>query len=380
MPFVSASLVLRMIRSEIHHDRSPFSFGSMQPITIVKRFLNRTTPSIPLPEDIGDEPTTVACQTSAPLQFQEEPRSSLKKNVPLHHEEALQPPSFKPRSKLPRLHYGGLQIPELHCFASSLTTSDTAHPQKADVFFKPTATSLASPATFRKAAISLQSTANEDESDAERARSFLREVFYEIRFSSKLYCEIHNSQFIDQHIDRIADSPGTGGLLMYVQVWNHWARWCQCHSIPPAEAPLSLVLDYLHASDHLKRKQDSKPSRTRMMTHIKALRWVALKLDLPVFGALQSQTVSDFLRSQTRIPFERSEATPIPLAVLADWEQRILSDDSSLPEISETYYEPNLNPSVSKATYFVEFLGEQRHQYQDSHGEFAVSELSLVLR
>ena len=169
MPFVSASLVLRIFRSEIHHDRSPFSFGSMQPITIVKRFLNRTTPSIPLPEDIGDEPasileswllipqsnedpdvpptssTTVACQTSAPLQFQEEPRSSLKKNVPLHQEEALQPPSFKPRSKLPRLHYGGVQIPELHCFASSLTTSDTAHPQKADIFFKPTATSLASP-------------------------------------------------------------------------------------------------------------------------------------------------------------------------------------------------------------------------------------------
>ena len=48
---------------------------------------------------------------------------------------------------------------------------------------------------------------------------------------------------------------------------------------------------------------------------------------LPVFGALQSQTVSDFLKSQTRIPFERSEATPIPLAVLAAWERRILSDD-----------------------------------------------------
>ena len=49
-----------------------------------------------------------------------------------------------------------------------------------------------------------------------------------------------------------------------------------------------------------------------MMTHIKALRWVALKLDLPVFVALQSQTVSDLLlKSQTRIPFERSEATRI---------------------------------------------------------------------
>ncbi len=50
------------------------------------------------------------------------------------------------------------------------------------------------------------------------------------------------------------------------------------------------------------------------MTHIKALRWIALKLDLPLVTALQSQ-----------IPFERSEASPIPLAVLAAWELRILS-------------------------------------------------------
>ena len=211
----------------------------------------------------------------------------------------------------------------------SLTTVHTADPPKADTSLRPTAKSLPSPATFRKAVTSLQSTANKDESDAERARFYLRKIFYDIGFSSKLYCEIHNSECIDQHIDRIADSLGTGGL----QVWNHWACWCQCHSYPAAEAPLSMVLDYLHASNHLKRKKDSKPSRNRMMTHIKALRWVALKLDLPVFVALQSQTVSDFLKSQTRIPVERSEATPIPLAVLAAWEQRILSDDSSLPEI-----------------------------------------------
>ena len=76
-----------------------------------------------------------------------------------------------------------------------------------------------------------------------------------------------------------------------------------------------------------------KPSRARMMTHIKALRWMAVKFDLPLHTALQSQTVSDFLKSQTRIPFERSEATPIPLAVLAAWELRILSEHSSLLEV-----------------------------------------------
>ena len=350
--FLCASRSVRIFFfSDVHHDRSSFLLGSMQPITIVKRFLNRTTPSIPLPEDIDDDPAhseswllisqsnddpeafptssaTVACQTSALPQLYEKPRSNLEKTRPLHRAEALQPPSFKPKSKLPRLQYGGLQAPEPHCFASSLTTVHTADPPKAETFLRPTAKSLPSPATFRKAVTSLQSTANKDESDAERARSFLHDIFYEIGFSSKLFCEIHNSAFIDQHIDCIADSLG-----MYVQVWNHWACWCQCHSYPLAEAPLSLVLDYLHAWDHLKRKKDSKPSRTRMMTHIKALRWVALKLDLPVFVALQSQTVSDFLKSQTRIPFERSEATPIPLAVLAAWEQRILSEDLSLPEI-----------------------------------------------
>ena len=124
-----------------------------------------------------------------------------------------------------------------------------------------------------------------------------------------------------------------------------------------------------------------------MMTHIKALRWVALKLDLAVLTAPQSQTVSDFLKTQRRIPFGPSEATPIPLAVLAAWEQRILSDDSSLPEIttlgplyaSETCCEQSLKLSVFKAIYFVESPGIQRRLYQDNHGEFAVSALLLVL-
>ena len=82
-----------------------------------------------------------------------------------------------------------------------------------------------------------------------------------------------------------------------------------------------------------RRRKNSEPSRTRMTTHIKALRWISLKLNLPILACLQSQTVSDFLKSKTRIPFERSEATPIPLAVLAAWENRIISTDTSPAEI-----------------------------------------------
>ena len=95
----------------------------------------------------------------------------------------------------------------------------------------------------------------------------------------------------------------------------------------------SLMLSQVVHASPTPAKMKSKPSRTRMMTHIKALRWLELKLDLPVLTALQSQTVADFLKSQIGIPFERSEASPILLAVLAAWKQRIVSNQSSLPEI-----------------------------------------------
>ena len=290
----------------------------------------------------NEEHVTPARVTTAVQSCQTQPNSSLPPSTPrstispldIHSkQEALPPPTFLPKSKLPRLHYGGLTTPDLHCFGSSLIPAVAPAISNNVTFLQPTAKSLPSPATFRKATTALQSSIQKDEMEASRARSWLLDIFYEIGFASKLFSEIHTSAFVEQHINRIADSLGTGGLLMYLQVWNHWACWCQCHSFSPTEAPLSLVLDYLHASNHLKRKKDSKPSRTRMMTHIKALRWIALKLDLPVLNALQSQTVADFLKSQTRIPFERSEASPIPLAVLAAWEQRIISGQSSLPEI-----------------------------------------------
>ena len=274
---------------------------------------------------------SVSSQTSTDPILTTTPRSTLSQNHPIPDSPPLQPPMFHPKSKLPRLQYGGLPTPTVQCFRSA--PLPTVEGEQKYILLQATAKSLPSPSQFKKVTTSHQSTSHKDETEAQRAREALTAIFFEIGFSSKLFCEIYESEFVEQHLHRIADSLGTGGLTMYIQVWHHWAGWCQCHLSPPAEAPLSLVLDYLHASDHLKRKKDSKPSRTRMMTHIKALRWIASKLDLPVLQYLQSQTVSDFLKSQTRIPFERSEATPIPLAVLAAWEHRILSSESSLAEI-----------------------------------------------
>ena len=329
----------------------------MFPVTVVKRFLNRSVPSIPLPPDIDDssdsisnpwvlvsdstsssrpqsKPTvnSTACQTSANIPQQSTPRSR-PRDFSLFEGSALPPPKFRMRSKPPQYQLGGLKVPELQPFASSTSLKTTPTSFEASKLLQASAKSLPSPSKFHCPLRTTQSTEAKETLESNKAKDLLKSIFYEINFSSKLYCEIHDSQYADQHIERIADSLGTGGLLMYIQVWNHWACWCHFHSATPAEAPLSLILDYLHASDLFKKKKNFEPSRTRMTTHIKALRWMALKLDLPILSSLQSQTVSDFLKSKTRIPFERSEATPIPFAVLAAWENRINSDNSEPAEI-----------------------------------------------
>ena len=298
----------------------------MFPVTVVNRFLKRQTPQVPLPPNIDeeydsrsdswlvfsksqssprdtqDQPTSsIACQTSCFSETTEHrPRSQVRDHL-YDEQDALPPPSFQPRSKLPKLHYGGLPKPPLHCFTSSRKPLDSPVSTPPFKLLRASAKSIPSPSGFHHPTQKLRSTEEREKNDSTKAKDLLRNIFYEIGFASKLYCEIHQSAFVDQHIDRIADSLGTGGLLMYLQVWNHWACWCSCFSHTPADVPLSLVLDYLHASDHLKKKKDSKPSRTRMTTHIKALRWIALKLDLPILQHLQIQTVSDFLKSQTRI-------------------------------------------------------------------------------
>ena len=289
----------------------------MRPITIVKRFLKGETPSIPLPPGIDHEvasnPSTARwllisqsptrqqfnqiistkeaeCQTlSASQPFYSRPQACIKRSWGLSGDTPLPAPSFLPKSKAPKLDYEGLQPPKLHFFATSLLSNPLSPLQQTAPFLKPTPKSLPSPTSFRN---TYCITVN-DFSEPERARSQPHDVFYETHFSSKLFCEIHKSEFLGQRIDRITDSLGTGGLMAYLQIWNHWARWCQCHQQIPAEAPLSLLLDYLHASDHLKRPKDSKPWRT-----IKALRWMAPKLDLPLNMALQRETVSDFLKSR----------------------------------------------------------------------------------
>ena len=80
--------------------------------------------------------------------------------------------------------------PSLLCYL--LLTNPVSPLQEKAIFVKPTPKSLPFPASFRKTLTALQST-DKDHSESERARSQLRDIFFEIQFSSKLFREIQNS-------------------------------------------------------------------------------------------------------------------------------------------------------------------------------------------
>ena len=116
------------------------------------------------------------------------PRSTLSQNHPIPDSNPLPTPQFHPKSKLPRLHYGGLPAPAVHCFRSS--PLPTVESEQKSILLQAAAKSLPSPSQFKKVTTSHQSTSHKDESEAERARAALTAIFFEIGFSSKLFCEI----------------------------------------------------------------------------------------------------------------------------------------------------------------------------------------------
>ena len=195
--------------------------STMRPITIVKHFLKGETPSVPLPPNIDDDATSnpstgswllvshsgtqanhakntkeVECQTTPlgpPLHHR--PRFCAKRFFDLSKDDPTSVPSFSTRSKLPKLHYGGLQASQLDCFATASGSDPCLRAPQPVPYLKPTPKSLPSRASFRKAIATVQSTTEKDASEAQPARSQLRTIFYEIPFASKIFCEIHNSEF-----------------------------------------------------------------------------------------------------------------------------------------------------------------------------------------
>lgn len=91
-----------------------------------------------------------ACQTSTtPPIFMTRPRSRAR-DINSCEETALLPPKFQIRSRFPSLHFGGLQAPTLHPFASSSRATTKAEAPLQPKLLQASAKSLPTPGKFHR--------------------------------------------------------------------------------------------------------------------------------------------------------------------------------------------------------------------------------------
>ena len=187
----------------------------MFPVTVVKRFLSRNVLNIPLPPNIDDDlisisdswlipskptssprsearpsTTSVACQTSTERPSSQKSPRSRPRDFSTQDDQALPPPKFRLKSKPPTLHLGGLIAPVLQPFASLPSTVSTKPALTTFKILQASAKHLPSPAKFHHPIRTSQSTEAKESMESDKAKNLLKTIFYDIGFSSKLYCEI----------------------------------------------------------------------------------------------------------------------------------------------------------------------------------------------
>ena len=244
----------------------------MLPVTVVKRFLNRQVPTVPLPPDIDEELTSnsgswlvvsetrkspcaasIACQTSPTSQLQMvKPRARPREDI-VEESQALPPPKFRPKSRLPQLHYNGFQKPSLHCFTSSLSTPTIVDTPAQSRLLQASAKSLPSPAKFHRPIKSRQSTEEQESSEADRARHQLREFFVALDSLANCIARFTSQLLLINILIVVPTALGLEVSLCSYRFGNTQTAGAVVTTFP-AEASLSLVLDYLHASDHRKKR------------------------------------------------------------------------------------------------------------------------------
>jgi len=96
------------------------------------------------------------------------------------------------KSKPPTFHLGGFDALVLRPFASPTTTKEIASDPPILRILQALAKHFPSPAKFHHRTRTSQTTEAKESVESDKAKDRLNEIFYDIGFSSKLFCEIHD--------------------------------------------------------------------------------------------------------------------------------------------------------------------------------------------
>ena len=166
----------------------------------------------------------------------------------------------------------------------------------------------------------------------ESRRHRLVDQFRNILLRVGAHCLLHSilseSLHPEHHVEQLLAAFAVNTLFRYLACCMTSLDFMQAQHLSLGSIPVALLVDFLHASLSSKR-QDRAVHRTSCGAAIKALRWLAKHLQ---WQALQACTQNNLVTSYTKQveAYDKKEAVPIPLSLIAAWEQCICCPSTPL--------------------------------------------------
>ena len=154
------------------------------------------------------------------------------------------------------------------------------------------------------------------------------QLLYRLGSASLLFRSISGTKDAAQHMFAVIRKFAPSTLERYLRIAHQFLCFLDACDIAFDQVSLAAVLDYLAAA-RASRSQDLEIHRISATSAIKALRWFhKLSQWEQLTPAMQSPVITAYCSQSTAK--DRREALPIPMALVAAWEQRVCDADAPL--------------------------------------------------
>ncbi|CAE7244979.1 unnamed protein product [Symbiodinium microadriaticum] len=154
------------------------------------------------------------------------------------------------------------------------------------------------------------------------------QLLFRLGSASLLFRSVAGTKDAAQHMLAVIRKFAPSTLERYLRIAHQFLCFLEACDIAFDQVSLAAVLDYLAAA-RASRSQDLEIHRISATSAIKALRWFhKLTQWEQLTPAMQSPVVAAYCSQSTAK--DRKEALPIPMALIAAWEQRVCDADAPL--------------------------------------------------
>ena len=138
---------------------------------------------------------------------------------------------------------------------------------------------------------------------------------------SLLFQKTADSRYQDDHVTNILSNYNQISTARHLQVWQHFAEWCEPFGFHPANISTSFLLDFIYEATYQIQKQSYS-----MKSLIQSLKFIATQAEVTkLIDVLNTPVINGYI-STTKKPQNPREVYPLPFHIAVSFEYFVKDD------------------------------------------------------